>query len=923
MANENPNWTPPGWNPPGWEPEPPPPPLPANQAQRPAQPTAPARQRPGNIRFIRSAAIIGWILPLLVSLFALLVAGLYVFIANYDMWWWWLPLVSLWLLGLGATIVATMNRPRSEPGQFNFVGLQIVLGYVFAGSSGFLLAIAVVVVSLVTHARKPEVQAALKKQRQAQQAVQMQARREKQAAEEVERRLLAQEVRQREEKAERKRAEEDSEAGRQYAAAFVQRLKHGDDSSKLPAYDGNFIPWANHGCEYSEGQFPAQAVNQNLVQSEQVNSGYQVRQLALSGATLVPKVELVSDQETFLYLLQRDGTLLQISPTTWEVKQRISMGGPCTDLALIFGQLLITRSKPGSLIAYTPPGRFNGRGLTTPIAEPLRVVGYGSGDSRQVVTGGSEPLWASLYNSGRLVEWVKKRSEVEPAAADSLYAPSQRLRHRAIDSQGHFTVIRKDGVFRGQLPPHVVQHGGRSGFISQDEKSFVVDTSYHPLAGIVWQPVVRGQGLNPEAFDTFGAGNFASSTAQKNLVIYDRAGQLKASLSWPMAGKTLAVCAVPTTQALLVFTERSLFVVTPAAGGVASTTQGSNSPGATSSRPGGLSPNGTSPKYVKSYLAGSFTPAPEEPAPFKLEWKEERAPGGQMVKSFGRTQPGAFLFSPDGSQLWMLRYGILHRVNPADWTADAARTLMMNGSFQQLLYTREGLVVVKGFVGAEAVYVIDPQTLAVKVVWNTNVERGSPFSTDADFAAARDGKLVAFLLNSGESCEVMDLSIGGVIAEIKSAEVPGQGKVPQPIYGIAMSPDGKSLVVATNRIHRYDLSPNGIKHMQMSEPVVGSTLALSISGDSRRLLSQGQDAARVFDLSDLETVLHQFKLREQTDARLDPTGEFIWAEAGDKFSLEGNKLESYQLDPLHANEQFVFAGKGNRLFFGEFLIEQK
>ena len=875
----------------------------------------PLSRPPGSLRpwqFADTAAVMSWVIPTLTGVLAMGAAALIVALSDEHIPLWWLPFLAALFVGFVLATLALILNPGEPAGRFSWLILQAVLGYAATFGAGLVILVAALVAFAGLNVKNPQLLEEARLARQLEQMKQQGIRREQQMILEEEQREKQIEENRRAEAKRRKDEFDKQAASKRYAAAMFKRLTTGEDGKQIPTFTGSFIAWHDHECVHSRLDLPATAVNRPLIDSEQVGQGWRVRKLQLAGASLVPAVGYAAETNgnAHVYLAEKKGTLLEISPTDWRLRRQIDLGGPCTDLASHYSQILIARTKPGAILTCGPSAQYPDTvsTLVTEIAQTERLFARDNYDI-EVVTSGSEPLWAVLGNSGRRPNFIQKVAEVTPAPPIALFDSQQRLRTVLINKERQFLAARKDGIYRGTIPGNNDPNYPLPpvGQISFDEKNLNFGQSIEWMSNIAWQQILPAQGINLHTFAATERGTFFTSSDQQNLLVYGSDGKQIGAWQWPGAGKTLFIGTLRGTTTCVVLTEKNVFILTPEAG---------NAP-----------PPGT--KYVKNHLAIEPEPPTKEPEKLLLNFKglpEASGVPGVNARSLGYNFGGHWLFDVDGKGATLFHWGFVHRVNPQNWSITKSVTLPLGGGFKHLKHSAAGTLVVK--YGPNQLLVLDPQTFAVKHAWDLTGEFGSSYATDADFASSPNSNFVAFMLNSGEVFEVMDVTTGGVVAVLKAPEIPGQSaRHTENVHAVGCSPDGKSLIVVTNRIHRYAVTTTGIQHAEMSEPVIGGTSAVSFSADSRRLLVHGHDLVRVFETNRLATPLHKLEIQTQDDVVLDPSGEFVWANqfAGDqmtelaKLDLTGEAQLQLKLDP--SDDVLVFAPGGKRLFFGEVLVD--
>lgn len=869
-------------------------------------------------QFADTAALMSWAVPVGSCALAAIVGVVIIVFAPRHVPLWWVAFLVALVVGPVLATVALVLNPGEQPGKISWVILQAILGYVATLCAAVVIMVLPIAVMVAQNIKNP---ALLEEQRVARRLAQekQQAflREQQQIAEEERRSKQAQEYREAE--AAKRKAEFDKSANaKRYALAMIKRLATGEDGQQLPSFSGDYIPWHDHATVNARVHLPTKPTSRPLVESEQVSQGWRVRKLKLAGSGLIPALAYIQETsgKSHVYLTEKKGTLLEISPTDWKLQREVDLGGPCVDMAGGYSQVLVARTQPGSILYCEPSSDYPERvsTLVFTIAQVERVNLTKDDFDLEIVTGGSEPLWAVVNSYGGQPDFIRKVAEAAPPAAQALFDPRQRLRPFPVNKETRqFLAARKDGIYRGAIPGQNNSSWplNSTGQISFDEKYLQLDKdSGRPLAEISWQKVLSAPGLNTLTFAATERGTFFTSSDKQNLLLYGGDGKQLGAWQWPGAGKTLYIGVVRGTSTCVVLTEQGVFVLTPDAG---------NAP-----------PPGT--KYVKHHLAVEFKTVGANPAaaePFKLELQDtDLAAGapGVKVKTFGRGFSGSWLYDPDGKGLTLLRGGQAYRVDPTNWSISKDFALQKYRGFEHLQHSAAGLLGVTS--SPIQVVVLDRQTFALKQAWGLTGNYGSSYVTSADFVSSPHHNFVAFLLESGENFEVMDVTTGGVVAEMKAAEAPGQREGDTtPFYALAMSPDGKNLFALTNRIHRYAVTPTGIQHKEMSEPFIDYPQAVSISGDGRRLLMQCEFQSWVYATDPLARPLHELKFRTRDDAILNPSGEFVWTylEAGDQnyelaqLDLSGKVKRQLKLQPLDTS--LKISPDGKRVFFGPYLVE--
>lgn len=363
----------------------------------------------------------------------------------------------------------------------------------------------------------------------------------------------------------------DREAERTYRRIFLRRWQHGDKYPRLPEYRGKF-PTFDADVFTAARSFQWEPAEKDLIASTTTEQGLSIQRINLAGSTLIPQVVVRQNrltQANELFVLQTDGMLLQLKPETWQLQQQHAFKSTCTNFGSAGKDTLwIVAKDPGRVILlehYVPKQRWEIQ--TAAIANAEHVYGAKYGYMR-VLSGGDVPYLAQFDDRTQKLRKIQPFVAVGPPPEKARFLLSQRAKSANYDNTGKFIIAGKEGVLAGKLPygGHIKldQKWIRRLQVTLDEVSINVTDGAPKVASTEFNLILPANRCRIETFAPFGADEFGIADGQQNLQIYDRSGQLKANFKWPGAGKTLGIVDIPHEKKLIVFTEQSVYVVTPA-----------------------------------------------------------------------------------------------------------------------------------------------------------------------------------------------------------------------------------------------------------------------------------------------------------------------------------------------------------------------
>lgn len=327
-------------------------------------------------------------------------------------------------------------------------------------------------------------------------------------------------------------------------------------------------------------QFPrVNPLEQEVIADEPVTEdGLQIRQLKYVGEQFVPRAYVKSYQRlSHIWLLQKDGTLIQFSTSSWKCWLQQDLKQPCSEIvaggggrdggAYVVGTDQLIRTKLENGHTFVTSQAFK---------SPQQLI-VDEDYNISLVTGGQVPLLVTWKK--KELEKIQELSRARLPTEVSGFLPSQHGQQFAISPKGEIFVARHDGFYRGQLPagdlPQVTflpgmsvvdsgKHRHRWFFSAQvglDGREIVAPTRRWPLERVQWRKMVPATGIDVEKFAPLNSERFATCNQQHNLLIYDTTGKLVSTHDWADAGPTLGIAPLLHLSAAVVFTEKRVYVI--------------------------------------------------------------------------------------------------------------------------------------------------------------------------------------------------------------------------------------------------------------------------------------------------------------------------------------------------------------------------
>ncbi len=743
------------------------------------------------------------------------------FLSDVNVTIWWAPTTVLLVVALAVAALAQNCLPPEVSQRGNALRAWVATAWLMFVAAGVVFALTFLPMQLLLYARSPEGRAALQEARKQQQIAlqgrQIAVNRQAQINDAYQRDLasldrelsslkrqanqLAKDAENKEAQtllAEKKQAEKQRDLTRtSYQQAVLGTLFDADPQRPLPVFAAEDVAWGNpkRSIESSYQQLQSAATPQPLFAEEQTTNGLTVRCLKLRGSDFIPKIGLFStpDQagkdQVFISLVTRSGEELEISATDWRLQRTTNLGDFCDDLSYSGATLYVAQQQANRILTVrheTEDTRGSGGdgirrlGSAYKIISPQRIAANNSTSNIQVATDTSTPMLAEM-TQGELTKVRELRPGSVPATARFL--PGQLGQDVFLNGDREIFVAQADGIYRAQLsqppvpnrlPAHRTESNG--GYITLDGEQFVAFQHRWPVQSLAWQKVIPAAGIDVNLFATFGADLLATANAQTNLLLYDRQGKLLSRHNWPNAGKTLGIAGLRERDALVVFTEQSIFVV-------------SSGQRERPSQNVDLATNSPRTPAAPSRLT-TIAQIPQPTSEAKNIAGSEYEIAGAKVREL-KFDSKQWAWGDTAEHLFALRSGVLSKINTKTRTIERSITLAKeNYGDLALTRTKSRLLVLmpeqKQLV-ALAPATLDAKTFAIDdfEVWSAKASMGLAASPRVEWFALLSGK------ESDSRIDVVDPRDGKILWSV----TPGELKPPPTELGwFAIGPDDNSLV---------------------------------------------------------------------------------------------------------------------------------
>jgi hypothetical protein len=263
------------------------------------------------------------------------------------------------------------------------------------------------------------------------------------------------------------------------AFRLAQRFQYGDKAGPVPPPDqASSKPQVikRQPLEIVKRTYAATTSNRSLALPSQSGEGYTLQPLEVTFDKFFSEVVVTYSGIHFVvYLLQRDGQLLEVSSKTWTVQRELDLGGPCASIgfnhAMLSGDppyLLIGRSEPGALL------KIQHGHMRVSKEIPVANLRYAASEQEfcRVLTGTKDCELALVHlPSNELVHLISRETAQavgawdKPAREEAFDGPDSSANSQAANLVNWFHLLERMRATEGERAWEI-STGAGPGFIS-------------------------------------------------------------------------------------------------------------------------------------------------------------------------------------------------------------------------------------------------------------------------------------------------------------------------------------------------------------------------------------------------------------------------------------------------------------------------